>query len=244
MNSYMRVLCLLVSIYRLVTRFAVDVPLACLLFLGSIGFLSHTPAYAQQSAGANANGTLFLTGTVMDPSHAVVPNAEITLIQPKGSVVARLRTDSQGRFRAAIPGPGNYKIEVSSPDFETLSRSVEVTGNATVPLTLSLEIRKATSSVSVSASARDAEYEVQESSTTSKINLPILLTPQSVEVVPRAVLQDQKVLTLDAATRNVSGVSTDFGFNGSSEPLLILRGFSSVSMTAMGAMSGIEVVTH
>lgn len=93
--------------------------------------------------------------------------------------------------------------------------------------------------VVVREKAADA-CDVDTSPAATKTDTPILLTPQSVQVVPRAVLNDQKALTLTDAVRNVSGVGTDFGFNGLAQPLLILRGFQSTSMTASGSMSGMS----
>lgn len=78
------------------------------------------------------------------------------------------------------------------------------------------------------------------SSITEKTGVSSRVAAQSYAVVPRAVLDDQKALNLADATRNVAGATTDFGFNGSSQPLLILRGFQSTSMTAMGQMSGMS----
>jgi iron complex outermembrane recepter protein len=78
------------------------------------------------------------------------------------------------------------------------------------------------------------------SSLTDKTGVPPALAAQSYAVVPRAVLDDQKALTLADATRNVAGATTDFGFNGASAPLLILRGFQTTSMSAMGMMSGMS----
>ncbi|CAL4869446.1 Metal-pseudopaline receptor CntO (plasmid) [Asticcacaulis sp. MM231] len=77
-----------------------------------------------------------------------------------------------------------------------------------------------------------------QTTTANKTKARNLLTPQAIQVVPEQVLDDQHTLTLAEATRNVAGVTTDFGFNGETQPLLILRGFSSTSMTAMGSMSG------
>lgn len=93
--------------------------------------------------------------------------------------------------------------------------------------------------VVVREKALDA-YDVDTAPSATKTDTPILLTPQSVQVVPRAVLNDQKALTLTDAVRNVAGVGTDFGFNGLAQPLLILRGFQSTSMTASGSMSGMS----
>lgn len=83
-----------------------------------------------------------------------------------------------------------------------------------------------------------APYQAAPTTIGTKTDTPVLLTPQSVQVVPRAVLDEQKALTLTEAIRNVAGTGSDFGFNGSAQPLLMLRGFQSESMTAMGAMSG------
>ncbi len=83
-------------------------------------------------------------------------------------------------------------------------------------------------------------YQPPPTTAATKTDTPILLTPQSMQVVPRAVLNDQKALTLTDAVRNVAGVGTDFGFNGSAQPLLILRGFQTTSMTASGNMSGMS----
>lgn len=82
------------------------------------------------------------------------------------------------------------------------------------------------------------DYKAPDTATGNRTATPNLQSPQSVQVVPRAVIEDQNALQLADALRNVSGVQFDFGFNGSAMPLTILRGFPSVSMTAMGAMSG------
>lgn len=90
----------------------------------------------------------------------------------------------------------------------------------------------------VTVTAEREDYEPLPGSTATRTDTPSLETPQSIQVVPQAVLRDQNALTLTEAVRNVAGVQYDFGFNGSMQPLLILRGFSSTSMTAMGPMSG------
>lgn len=85
---------------------------------------------------------------------------------------------------------------------------------------------------------RQDSYRAPDSSTATRTETPSLQNAQSTQTVPRAVIEDQKALNLGEALRNVSGVQFDFGFNGSAQPLVILRGFPSVSMTAMGSMSG------
>jgi iron complex outermembrane receptor protein len=80
-------------------------------------------------------------------------------------------------------------------------------------------------------------YQAPPSRTATKTDTPILRTPQNVQVVPRAVLEDQNALTLIDAVRNVAGAGADFGFNGGSLPLLIVRGFPTVSMSAQGPVT-------
>jgi iron complex outermembrane recepter protein len=81
-------------------------------------------------------------------------------------------------------------------------------------------------------------YRPSTTTTSTKTDTPNLLTPQAIQTVPRAVLNEQKAVTLTDAVRNVSGVANDFGFNGNAQPLLVLRGFPSTSMTASSPMSG------
>jgi iron complex outermembrane receptor protein len=78
-------------------------------------------------------------------------------------------------------------------------------------------------------------YQAPPSRTATKTDTPTLRTPQNVQVVPRAVLEDQNALNIADAVRNVAGTGADFGFNGGSLPLLIVRGFPTVSMSARGA---------
>ncbi|RYF40535.1 MAG: TonB-dependent siderophore receptor, partial [Comamonadaceae bacterium] len=89
----------------------------------------------------------------------------------------------------------------------------------------------------ITITADQDSYRAPESSTATRTETPNLEVSQSVQVVPQAVIQDQNNMSLSDAVRNVSGVQADFGFSGSLQPLLILRGFPSVSMTATGSIS-------
>ena len=71
-------------------------------------------------------------------------------------------------------------------------------------------------------------YVLQNASTGTKTNTPVMDTPLNVQVVSQQVLQDQQATTLATALQNVSGVTvTDGAFNlgccGSSG--ILLRGF-------------------
>ncbi len=61
----------------------------------------------------------FITGTVLDPSHAVLPRATVRLLTTAGVEVVRSLTDSQGSFRFKKLQPETYLVEASLTGFET-----------------------------------------------------------------------------------------------------------------------------
>lgn len=73
-------------------------------------------------------------------------------------------------------------------------------------------------------------YSVLNASTGTKTDTPILEMPMSVQVVPKAILDDQQAIRLEDALKNVSGVSKGFGF-GNLEDTFIIRGFENSTST-------------
>ena len=57
-------------------------------------------------------------------------------------------------------------------------------------------------------------YRPENAMTATKTNTPIMDTPASIQVVPRAVLEDQKVTVISQAVNNVSGVIAPDGRQG------------------------------
>jgi iron complex outermembrane receptor protein len=67
-------------------------------------------------------------------------------------------------------------------------------------------------------------YQVDAASTATRTETPLNEIPQSIQVIPRQVLEDQRVIRLQDATRNVSGVQSGDSFGGSRDEFII-RGF-------------------
>jgi len=67
-------------------------------------------------------------------------------------------------------------------------------------------------------------YLVRRSTTATRTNTPIIETPASIQVIPFQVLQDQQVLQLKDAIKNVSGVQPR-GASGVSSEQFTIRGF-------------------
>ncbi len=80
--------------------------------------------------------------------------------------------------------------------------------------------------MTVTASPTDAtSYNVLDTTTATKTDTPILETPFSIQVVPKQVLEDQQVIVLHEALKNVSGVRR--GGDLDVADLFIIRGFSA-----------------
>jgi outer membrane receptor for monomeric catechols len=89
--------------------------------------------------------------------------------------------------------------------YKTLSASLialTITPIAHAQQSLQLEVKQPSIIV---IGERDDYKTPSPSETTMKTDTPILLTPQSVQIIPRAVLDDQKVLNLRDAVRNAAG---------------------------------------
>src|ERR1700743_3534674 len=65
-----------------------------------------------------------MTGTVVDPSGAAIPGAQIRIInQATGDLTREATSDASGNFRALNVPPATYKITVAAPGMQELDRS-------------------------------------------------------------------------------------------------------------------------
>jgi len=83
------------------------------------------------SAPAAAH-TAVVRGTVADPSGAIVPNAEINLVDENGAVAATIHSDGEGNFQLPAPAIGDYTLIVSEAGFDTV-KTVVTLGKQTAP---------------------------------------------------------------------------------------------------------------
>lgn len=74
--------------------------------------------------------------------------------------------------------------------------------------------------------SQDSGYRVPDANTATKIDTPLIEIPQAIQVIPRQVIEDQKVQQVGEVLRNVSGVNvkTDYA---SSVSTYIIRGFDT-----------------
>jgi catecholate siderophore receptor len=125
--------------------------------------------------------------------------------------------------------------EISSPGvsgiytpLEAIARALDgtsVTSRITGPDSVSLEIRLASEAVNVTGTVP------VPAPSSPKYARPLAEVPQTIEVIPRAVMEAQGVTTLSDALRNVPGISLQAGEGGgasnTSGDMFNLRGFSA-----------------
>ncbi len=76
-----------------------------------------------------------VSGTVIDASGGVIPDATVTIKDlNKNEVVRTVQTDANGRFRELDIQPGRYQVTIEHPGFKTASVSFDVDINRTVAL--------------------------------------------------------------------------------------------------------------
>src|SRR5437588_5856391 len=84
------------------------------LFLIALAVLA---LFGQMFAQGGATGAI--TGTVLDPSGAVVAGAEVRIVNQDTGVLTRTtKTDSNGSFTATLLPVGTYTVNVTSPGFQ------------------------------------------------------------------------------------------------------------------------------
>ncbi len=91
-----------------------------------------------------------LTGTVIDPSGAVLPNINVTVTNLNKGSVSTTTTNESGIFRATNLVPDSYKIEVQVAGFKRFSREpLLVETNRTLTVDIQLQIGEVTDTVAV-----------------------------------------------------------------------------------------------
>ena len=98
-----------------------------------------------QSGGSSGS----ITGTVLDPSGAVVPNASVEIHNPVSGYDRTTTTDSNGKFNFTNVPFSPYHMTVTSAGFAQLAQDVEVRSVVPATVKISLEVSGSTTTVTV-----------------------------------------------------------------------------------------------
>jgi hypothetical protein len=95
-----------------------------------------------------------LTGSIFDPTGAVVPNAMVTATNQATGVAASSTTTSAGQYRINNLLAGTYDLSVTASGFtKSELKNVDVTLNQTATANVTLQVGQSTQTVEVSAQA-------------------------------------------------------------------------------------------
>ena len=160
-----------------------------------------------------------ISGIVSDPSGAILHDVTVTVTC--GTTRLRATTDANGRYSLEL-APGVYSLTVAADGFTAKEQMLAVSANGNHEEDLILNVAQENSTIEVHAGAKG--YEATESSEATRTDTPIRDIPQAVYVIPQQVLQDEQVVRLADAVRNVSGVTIAEDAGGRQERVT-LRGF-------------------
>jgi hypothetical protein len=121
--------------------------IAAILFLLTLGVARFGSAQGSNSAS--------ISGTVLDPSGAVVANATVTIQNPVSSYERSATTDGSGSFSFLNVPFNPYHLEVTAAGFAPFVRDVEVRSSVPVKLRVDLKISTAATTVTVMGEAAD-----------------------------------------------------------------------------------------
>ncbi len=109
------------------------------LLITTLAALLLLPVAAMRVAAKNASGNI--SGTIHDPSGAVIPEASITLVSTDQKFKIEGRSGPDGTFNFAAIPPGSYRLEIACPGFayaESPDLNLEASGDLHQDITANL----------------------------------------------------------------------------------------------------------
>jgi len=108
----------------------------------------------QTHESAMRGGLGAISGRVTDATGAVIPSAEVKLLDPSNNLVGSKLTDATGNYDFGDLPAANYRLQVSREGFQTaIVNGLAVGGGRALTQNLALSLGSTTSTVTVSATA-------------------------------------------------------------------------------------------
>ena len=167
---------------------------------------------------AQTSTTGALTGTVTDPSNAVIAGATVTLTNLATGQSREATTDSNGSYKFSLLPPGNYSVKFSAPGFKTVEvSSVVVNVTETPVLNRRLEIGAQTQQVTVESTVETLQTQnatvggLVSGSTVTELPLSSRNYTQIIDLSPGVVANVATATAIGNGTQdiNVNGSGSD-----------------------------------
>jgi iron complex outermembrane receptor protein len=135
----------------------------------------------------------------------------------------KTKTDQEGNFEFTKIPAGTYVLVVSNVGYSALKQDLVVASGKNSSLTLQLsESKLLLQEVSISQIRQPRR--ASHSSSSTRMDIPLLETPQSVQIVSKEVMKDRQAFTLNEIASTFTGLKANNG-NGSFN----MRGFTAYS---------------
>jgi hypothetical protein len=148
------------------------VKLASVVAIAIILLMANAGLWAQTTISSGS-----IVGVVTDPSGAVLPGAKVTITNVATGQTIEVTTNSAGAYNSGTLQPGNYKVDVATRGFSTVSQTVTVRVGNTSTVNAKMALGKESTTIEVQASEMQVNTEqatVQGVLTSTQIeNLPV-----------------------------------------------------------------------
>jgi len=154
----------------------------CLAAPAALIAAPYKPANSLPTSAPAALSPAPITGVVADPTGAIVPGAEIDLVDASGAVSGTFHSSEDGSFQVQPPRAGSYTLVISEPGFDTTKLPVLVNTpsaatspavkpfTTAAPLHVTLAIAALSTNVHVSAENNDDLTAGDDNQDTSKLS--------------------------------------------------------------------------
>jgi hypothetical protein len=118
-------------------------------------------AFADKPNSAPApSSAATVQGVVADPTGAIIPGAEIDVLDDTGAVAGSAHSGGDGTFQIPVPRGGNYTLVVSEPGFDTVRNPVVIPATLSVsqvaaPMRIVMPIASLATNVRVNADSSE-----------------------------------------------------------------------------------------
>jgi len=167
------------------------------------------------------------TATVGNALIAEIPNAVLDL--PEGEFFEAF-SPAEGIALVSVTETSDGGVQVSITGTDALPTAELTASPAGLVLSVTPGVAELgqpeddTIQITVTGEAAD-DYYVPEASTATRTEAPLRDIPQSIQVIPRQVLEDAQVVRLNEVAGFVSGVQPLTGYGGLSSNQVFIRGF-------------------
>ena len=112
-------------------------------------------SFAAQLASAQSGNAGSISGTVTDPSGALLPNASVEITNPVSQYSRTANTDKTGRFNFSNIPFNSYHFTVTAPGFSANVRDVDVRSSVPLSIAVALKVTANSQTVTVESTAGD-----------------------------------------------------------------------------------------